>query len=131
MDAILPFSHTIEAVGIEDHCVYHLRPDLEQLSTTMLDSNEVEVKAVLNLNALVICRSEEPVMESLEEIPWDMEKIHSMPGITIYIVQPEDTLWDIAKTFYTTVDEIQSINHLENENITPYQPLLLVKKVEN
>ncbi len=131
MDAMLPFSHTIEAVGIEDHCVYHLRPDLEQLSTTMLDSNEVEVKAVLNLNALVICRSEEPVMESLEEIPWDMEKIHSMPGITIYIVQPEDTLWDIAKTFYTTVDEIQSINHLENESITPYQPLLLVKKVEN
>lgn len=131
MEAMLPFSHTVEAKGIDDQCIYHLRPDLEQLSTTMLDSNEVEVKAVLNLNALVIRRDEEPVMESLEEIPWDMEQIRNMPGITIYIVQPEDTLWDIAKSFYTTVEDIQSMNQLESETIMPYQPLLLVKKLEN
>ena len=86
---------------------------------------------MINLNALVICRNRERVIESLEEIPWDMEKIRNMPGITIYIVQPEDTLWDIAKAFYTTVEEIQAMNHLENEKITTYQPLLLVKKVEN
>lgn len=131
METMIPFSHTVEAVGIHDNCVYHLRPDLEQLSTTMVDSNEIEAKAVINLNVLVICRQEEPVIETLEETPWDMEKIRSMPGITIYIVQPGDTLWDIAKTFYTTTEYISTINGLENDKITPYQPLLLVKKVEN
>ena len=131
METMLPFSHTIEAIGIHENCAYHLRPDLEQLSTTMLDSNEIEVKAVLNLNALVLCRNTEKIMESIEEIPWDMEKIRNMPGISIYIVRPQDTLWDIAKAFYTTVEEIKAMNHLENEKITPYQPLLLVKKVEN
>ena len=131
METVLPFSNTIEAIGIHENCAYHLRPDLEQLSTTMLDSNEIEVKAVLNLNALVLCRNTEKIMESIEEIPWDMEKIRNMPGITIYIVRPQDTLWDIAKAFYTTVEEIKAMNHLENEKITPYQPLLLVKKVEN
>lgn len=131
MEALLPFSHTVEAVDIQDNCIYHLRPDLEQLSTTMLDSNEIEVKAVVNLNALVICQQQEQIMERMEELPWDMDKLRSMPGITIYIVQPRDTLWDIAKAFYTTVDDIQNLNGLDNDNITPYQPLLLAKRVEN
>lgn len=131
MDAQIPFSHTVEAVGIKENCVYHLRPDLEQLSTTMLDSNEVEVKAVLNLNALVICRQQEAIIESLEELPWDMDKIRSMPGITIYVVQPGDTLWDIAKNFYTTVDDICRLNQMETESIHPYQPILLEKRVES
>lgn len=57
-------------------------------------------------------------------------KIRSLPGITVYIVQPEDTLWDIAKRFYTTTEEISSMNELENEEISSGMPLLLVKKVE-
>ena len=70
-------------------------------------------------------------MESLEELPWDMEQIRNMPGITIYYVQPGDTLWDIAKEFYTTVENIQEMNQLEDETIMPYQPLLLAKQVES
>lgn len=54
MDAIIPFSHIVEAQGIGKECVYHLHTDLEQLSTTMIDSDEIEVKIVLNLNALVM-----------------------------------------------------------------------------
>ena len=131
MEALLPFSHTVEAMDIRDNCIYHLRPDLEQLSTTMLDSNEIEVKAVVNLNALVLCQQEERIIERLEELPWDMDRIRNMPGITIYFVQPGDTLWDIAKAFYTTIDDIQSLNGMDNDNITPYQPLLLSKRVEN
>ena len=59
MEAMVPFSHVIEAVGIDEHCIYHLHTDLEQLSTTMVDSNEIEVKIVLNLNALILNRQQE------------------------------------------------------------------------
>ena len=27
------------------------------------------------------------------------EKVRAMPGITVYVVKPEDSLWDIAKKF--------------------------------
>ena len=53
-----------------------------------------------------------------------------MPGITVYIIKPEDTLWDIAKKFYTTVEEIRQMNQLEEDAVTVGTPLLLVKKVE-
>ena len=56
------------------------------------------------------------------------------------ITQPEytqveichgDTLWDIARTFYTTVEQIKEMNGLETEEVQTSQPLILVKKVEN
>lgn len=130
-EAMIPFSHTVEAAGITQDCVYRLHTDLEQLSTTMVDSNEIEVKLVMNVNVLVIRQSPELIMDRVEEAPLNMEMIQNMPGITVYFVKPRDTLWDIAKSFYTTVDQIREMNGLETEEIQPYQPLILAKKVEN
>ena len=130
METAVPFSHVVEAPGISQDCRYLLRTDLEQLSTTMIDSNEVEIKAVMNLNAVVLrVRREELIREIREEDP-DPEELQSMPGIVCYLVQPGDTLWDIAKQFYTTPEEIQKVNHLNSEEIQPMEALLLIKNVE-
>lgn len=129
METMIPFSHVAEARGITKGCTYFLRTDLEQLSTTMVDSNELEVKAAVGVNVLVLNRREETIIDKVEEQPLDMKKIQSMPGITVYMAASGDTMWDIAKRFYTTVDEICRINELEGEEITAGQPLLLVKKV--
>ena len=104
MEAMLPFSHVVEARDITESSVYFLHTDLEQLSTTMVDSNEIEIRATIGLNVLVIQCSEELVLDKVEELPLDQEKIRNMPGITVYIMKPGDTLWNIAKKFYTTVD---------------------------
>lgn len=130
MDAMIPFTHVIEARGITEACTFYLKTDMEQLSTTMVDSNEIEVKAVLSLNALVMKYQTEMIIEKIETQPLDMKKIQAMPGVTVYMSRPEDTLWDIAKRFYTTVEEICKWNDMENEELQPCQPLLLVKKVE-
>lgn len=130
MDAMIPFTHVVEARGITEECTFYLKTDMEQLSTTMVDSNEIEVKAVLSLNALVMKCETEIIIEKIETQPLDMKKIQAMPGVTVYMSKPEDTLWDIAKRFYTTVEEICKWNDMENEELKPCQPLLLVKKVE-
>ena len=130
MEAMIPFTHVIEANGIDESCSYFLRNDLEQLSTTMVDSNEIEVKIVLNLNVLVLRRETIPLIEEVEETPLDIKKIQSMPGITVYVVQPGDTLWDIAKKFYTTTGQIRQVNQLGQDELEPYQPLMLVKEVQ-
>lgn len=130
MEVMLPFSHIVEVQGIEEDSVYYFHTDLEQLSTSMIDSNEIEVRAVVSLNVIVIQCREEKIIESVEEQPLDAEKIRSMPGITVYMVKQGDTLWDIAKKFYTTTEEIIAMNGLENDQVSLGQPLILVKKVE-
>ena len=86
MESAIPFTHVIEAPGISGYCRYYLRTDLEQLSTTMIDSNEIEVKAVINLNAVVLARQEEEIIDEIREEDLDMEKLQSMPGIVSYLV---------------------------------------------
>jgi len=130
MEAMLPFSHVVEAKGITENSVYYLHTELEQLSTTMVDSNDIEIRATIGLNVLVIQCSEEMILEKIEEIPLDQEKIRNMPGITVYIMKPGDTLWNIAKKFYTTVEEIMQMNDLDGDEVSSGTPLLLVKKVE-
>ena len=130
METMIPFSHVIEAEGIGENCVYHLRADLEQLSTTMIDSDEIEIKAVINLNALVLKQTETGVIRAVEEHELDREKLKEMPGIVGYQVQPGDCLWDIAKKFYTTIENIMQLNSMETEEIRPYDTLILMKEVE-
>ena len=42
-----------------------------------------------------------------------------------YIVKSGDSLYSIAKTFNTTVDELKSINHLYSNTIYPNQILFI------
>lgn len=129
MEAMIPFSHLVEARGIEPESSFYMKTDLEQLSVSMADSSEIEMKATVNINVLVIRKEKTMVIEQVEERPLDMQKIRSMPGILVYIVKPEDTLWDIAKRFYTTTEEICALNELKEPRLQTGQPLLLIKKV--
>ena len=60
-----------------------------------------------------------------------MKKIQAMPGILIYMVKTGDELWDIARRYHTSVEEIRELNGLnENQELSPGTPILVVKKVE-
>jgi hypothetical protein len=131
METAVPFSHVVEARGIDASCRYYLRADLEQLSTTMADSNDIEIKVVLNLNALVLNCMEENIITAVEEKEVDREKKNRMPGIICYQVQEGDSLWEIARNFFTTMEEIRELNQLEGEELTPQSSLILVKRVED
>ena len=84
---------------------------------------------------LVFRQWEEQLIESVEEQPLDRKKLESMPGITVYIVKAGDTLWDIAKKFYTTVDEISGVNSLTEKEVKPGQSVnscqagMIMKKI--
>ncbi len=124
-ETAIPFRHTIEVPGIGPDCRYELQSSIDQLSTTMPDSSDIEAKVVLNLNALVFRRRKERVMQYVEEKDRDPEELQKLPGITCYFVKPGDTLWDIAKKFYTTTDKIRELNELKTETLTPMQQLLV------
>ena len=53
------------------------------------------------------------IIEEINESEIEDEQDYS---IIIYIVKKGDTLWDIAKRFRSTVDDIVRVNGLENPN---------------
>ena len=52
-----------------------------------------------------------------------------MPGIVGYIVQPQDSLWSVAKRFHTTKESVMESNELLEEKINPGDCLILVKEI--
>ena len=125
----LPFEHVLEAPGIGENPVYYLQASLEQLHGAMVSGEEVEVKASILLNGLVLEPLELSHIEAVEEEPLDMEKINSLPGMLIYVVQPGDTLWEIAKTYHTTTEQVRALNELNQQEVKAGQRLLLLKQM--
>lgn len=129
MKGIIPFSQVIELKGMKPGSNYEVKPCIDQLSVMMLDSEEIEVKATINLNTIVFDVITEQIITDVVVNDLDMEKLQAMPGIIGYVVKRDDTLWNIAKKYYTTVDQIMAINELEDDRIKEGDKLIIMKKV--
>lgn len=125
---VIPFTHEIEAYGITPESMVFIRPSLEQLNTVMVGNNEIEAKAVAVFDTLVLNCITEEIIQDVQEAPLDIEKIKAIPCMTGYLVKSGDTLWKIAKKYYTTVDNIRKINDLKGTNIKEGDMLLVVKQ---
>lgn len=130
LNGAIPFSQLVEVKGMKPDSNYEVRPNIDQLSVMMLDGEEIEVKAVMNLNTIVFDKITEPIIVDVEVADLDLEKLQDMPGLVGYIVKKEDKLWNIAKKYYTTVDTIMEINNLEDDNIKEGDKLIIMKRVD-
>ena len=129
LEGAVPFAQTIEVNGMSPDCRFHLQADLEHLSTTMIDSEELEAKVIVGLNAFVIRVHREPCIVDVTEEELDRRRLQELPGIVGYVVQPQDTLWEIAKRYVTTPERICALNRLEEKDIRPGSRLMLLKTV--
>lgn len=126
----VPFQYVVEVKGITPDCIYRIKPGMEQLAALMLGSDEIEIKAAVVFDVLVLKRVEEQIIRSVTESPLNMEAIEKMPGIVGYIVQPGDTMWGIAKKFRTTQESVKQVNGLDSDILKPGQRLLILKEAE-
>ena len=128
MKGSIPFSQKIEVNDIKENSVYGIRAVPEQISTNMAGTDEIEVKAGLILDCIVFDKLKRAVITEIEENDYDMDKISNMPGIVGYVCREGDTLWSIAKTFYTTVECLREVNDLKGD-VEPGQMIVVVKKM--
>ena len=144
----LPFTHAVEVMdgspkatkrsgdpdaaptrqGTDTSWRYRIKPGLEQLGAMLLGNGEVEIKALITLDSLVL----EPVtienMDQVQIVPLDAAKFDQIPSMVGYVVQKGDTLWKVAKKFYASVDNIKTTNGLTTDELMPGQKLLILKE---
>ena len=124
-----PFTYLLEAKGLPKDCICNVEVSLDQLSGTLTDARQLEVKAVLTVSGLFMEEFEEELIDRLNVQPLGKQKMAAMPGIVIYFVQPGDTLYQIGKKYYMPVDKIRQLNDLEGDTILPGQQLILMRDV--
>ena len=125
----LPFEHFVEVPEMDQSNTCHMHWSLEQLAVTMLDSDELDIKAVLNYEALVFTTRRTNLITDIKVEDLDMNKISGLPGIVIYIAGTGDTLWDIGKKYYVPIAQLKEVNELVSEEIKAGDKILVVKGI--
>ncbi len=123
----VPFQYTLEVPGIAPTDVSQVRPCLEQLQVSMLDGEEMEVKAILGFSTTVFSNVSADLIQSVQARPLDGAVLGALPGMAVYLVKSGDNLWNIGKKYYLPVDAIRTMNELQTDDLFPGQKLLLIK----
>lgn len=126
----IPFSYVLDAADINERCTYKLQSGVEQLTVAMLDSSELDVKAVLTFRGVVFEQYREDIVTDIVVSELDMNKISNLPGIVIYIAKEGDSLWDVGKRYYVPISQIKETNDMISEEIKPGDKLLIVKGLD-
>lgn len=124
----VPFSYEIELAGMREDITYSIVPLIEQITAMQLNATQVEMKAEVSLEVLAFTNEQARAVLDMEIAPINQERKKSLPGIIGYIVKKDDTLWSIAKNYYTTVDRLKQINELENDVVSVGKRLVILKE---
>ena len=124
----IPFEYTMD--GIEDGENVNTRTDMEIINQDFIiqEGNLVtsNIDAKMDLQTYKTAN-----MNVMNEIQINGEREEEDYSILMYIVKKDDTLWNIAKEFGSTVDDIVRANGIEDENlIQPGQKLFIPKYVK-
>lgn len=98
-----------------------------QLQVVMIDSEEMDVKAVLDFQAVVFRSVPQMLISDIKVSELDMSKVSELPGMVVYVVRPEDNLWNIGKRYYVPVERIKEVNELSSDEVRAGDKLLIVK----
>lgn len=123
----IPFQYLLDIPGLGAEDSIHVHSELDLLQVVMLDSEEMDVKAVLSFSTVALKEIAASVIRQISVKPIDPEKLRALPGMVIYVVKPGDNLWNIGKKYYVPVDELRKQNHLDTETLIPGQKLIIVK----
>lgn len=124
----IPFSYEIEVDGMKEDITYSIVPFFDQIVAMLLNENQIEIKAEISLEVLAFSNEKARAVLNVETAPVDMERKKALPGLVGYIVKPEDTLWSVAKKYYTTMNRIKQLNDLENDEIHVGDKLVILKE---
>jgi len=124
----IPYKYEMEINGIHTEDVLDVQAALEQMQVTILDGEELDVKAVPSFTVTVFQQDKKKLVSDVVTAPLDTKKLSNLPGMAIYTVKPGDSLWSIGKKYYISVDRLRKMNELNADDLQVGQKLLIIKE---
>ncbi|MBE6050359.1 MAG: DUF3794 domain-containing protein [Clostridium sp.] len=107
----IPFSVVLDMNGVREGMKAITKTTLESLEAN-IEANTIAVKANISFSAKVFDEvSKEFITDVIEG---EGEVNNKKASIIIYVVGKDDTLWNLAKKYNCTVDELMSMNELDS-----------------
>ena len=121
--AEIPFTAAIEIFGADENMKSIVKANLENIEAA-IEGNSIAVKAVIIISGKTLYEMNKEFISDAFEEEGDMPQ--KKASITIYVVGPQDTLWELAKKYNTTVADLVKVNKVEDsEHIQEGQKLII------
>lgn len=126
----VPFKQEIEVKGARDDMSVDVEVEIENISFNMLSEREVEIRVALDFDVFVTKEVNGEIITEMVMSDNGAEMLKPTASVIIYVIQKGDTLWNIAKKYNTTVEDLTILNEIENpDKIYAGQKLLILKKI--
>ena len=109
----IPFSTSLDLKGASAKMNSVCKVQLESLDTVD-EANTIGIRATLSVVAKVSYGVSKDWIVDVEVN--DEQVKEKKNSVTIYCINKGDTLWDLAKKYNTTIDDLVNINELETED---------------
>lgn len=108
----IPFNYEMNSESINSGSIVEPRIMAKQTDAVVKDGN-VELMISLEIDLSLSMKAN---LDVIREINMEEKEDCNTYSMTIYFVKPGDTLWKIAKTFRSTVEDIAEVNEIEDVN---------------
>lgn len=126
----IPFRHYVDMAGLTEQMEANIDLQLEEVDYHLLNSSQVDVKVTIGASCEAYTYKYIDVVYSIEELE-DSQVSTRKPSLTVYFMQPGDTLWQVAKRYQTTVKQILESNQLTGPEEIGTGDYILIEKVHN
>lgn len=106
------FKSSIDVIGSKSGMKPIVKSNIENVDTS-IEGNNIAVKVNIMVIAKVFFEVSKEFISDVLEIDGDSTK--KKASITIYVVDKDDTLWNLAKKYNTTMEEIMKMNDMEQD----------------
>lgn len=109
-----PFEYEIVSPNVSGKIKLNTNVEVSKKDFVVMPDSTIDMKIDLKFKANLVKESEINLIENIEENELRNKETYS---IVIYYARVGDSLWNIAKKFGSTVDEIVKVNNIENPDI--------------
>lgn len=109
----LPFNHNMEVQGITKNSKIDTKIEITTQDFVIMPDESIDIKIDLNFLLNVFKNVD---INVINDINIDENENQDLYSVVIYFVKPGDTLWQIAKKFKSTVENIAKMNGIEDIN---------------
>lgn len=123
----IPFTQSFDSRPSKAGMTAYADFDVHHVSFNIMSPSEIELRISVSAKLTVIKQCELTVISGVTQ-PDDpyIQKDGDAPAILLYVVQPGDTLWKIAKRYNAPLELLKEVNQLKNPDlIMPGQKLLI------
>lgn len=125
--ARLPFSQSFDSRQAKVGMNAYMSFDINHVSFNIMSPSEIELRISVSAKGTVMKYCKFTVINNITQ-PDDpyITDDGTKPSILLYVVQPGDSLWKVAKRYSAPVELLKEVNQLKNPDlILPGQKLLI------